>query len=113
MNDQYPGLNAQATFAPWREPSRLTFTAAIVLAFALFVSAPAWATSVVLSGMFDGSEAVIAPLVIDPSLSAERCDSTASGYRQSTFEVSESGTYRFNDGLGDLNYYGRQCRGRM
>jgi len=88
------------TFAPPRNRARLLPTTVIALAFSLFISAPAWATGSVLSGMFDGSEPAI------ESLMASDCADTPLGYVQSDFEVSESGTYYFNDAFGELRSFG-------
>lgn len=88
------------TFAPPNRLACLTFAPVVALAFSVFVSAPAWATGSVLSGMFDGSEAAIEPLF------ASDCDDTPLGYVQSAFEVSKSGTYKFNDVFGELRSIG-------
>jgi hypothetical protein len=86
--------------------AQLLVLPALAAAVALFTSTPAWATGSVLSGMFDGTEQVIAPLAIDPHFASEACANAPSGYLQSKFAVSASGTYRFSDALGNLNYYG-------
>lgn len=76
------------------------FAPAIALALSLFVSASAWAKGSVLSGMFDGSEPAI------DSLAEFECARTPLGYVQSTFAVSASGTYYFNDAFGTLRRVG-------
>ena len=88
------------TFAPSCGASRRLFAPAIALAISLFASSPAWAVGSVLSGMFDGSEPVIDPLFMSD------CADAPLGYVQSSFEVSESGAYYFQDAFGVLSWTG-------
>jgi len=73
---------------------------ATLLAVCLFGSAPAWAESTVLSGVFDSTESVAV------SLSGQGCAQHPLGYLQSTFKVSESGAYSFYDSFGGLRSVG-------
>ncbi len=72
----------------------------VALAVCLFGSAPAWAESTVLSGMFDGSEPVMGPI------SDYGCTRGQYGYRQSTFHVSSAGSYIFSNPFEALHYHG-------
>ena len=71
-----------------------------LVALSLLVSTPAWATGSVLSGMFDGSEPVIDPLIPGD------CNLSPVGYRDVSFAVSDSGTYSVHDALGAFRYSG-------
>lgn len=73
---------------------------AVALAVCLFGSAPAWAESTVLTGMFDGSEPVMGPI------SDYGCTPGQYGYRQSTFHVSSGGSYIFSNLFEALHYHG-------
>ena len=77
--------------------TELLRASSLALAFSPFLVNPAWAEGSVLSGMFDGSEPVIAPLV------ESACTQTAMGYRQSVFEVSTSGIYHFRNAFGNAD----------
>ena len=73
---------------------------ALALAVCLFGSAPASAESTVLSGMFDGSEPIMA------ALWSNYCSSSSSGYRQTDFTVSTNGNYSLQDAFDGLAYVG-------
>lgn len=78
----------------WRSLTRLLQASAFALVCSLIPVTPAWAVGSVLSGMFDGSEPAIEPLV------GSECTQTPMGYRQSDFEVSAGGTYHFKNAFG-------------
>ncbi|HLF30926.1 MAG TPA: hypothetical protein VI566_07850 [Xanthomonadales bacterium] len=94
------GVERSRTPVTPHSPAQPNYLPAIALALSLLVSVPAWAVGSVLSGMFDGSEPAI------DSLSGFECAHTPLGYQQSTFEVSTSGTYTFNDAFGSLRSVG-------
>jgi len=87
-------LERPKTFATSRGAARLLLAPVLVLICLLFASAPIWATGSVLSGVFDGSEPVVNPLL------AGGCGETPLGYVEATFKVTKSGTYTFLDLLG-------------
>jgi len=79
--------------------SRVT-TQAMVLAVCLFGSAPAWAESTILSGMFDGAEPAI------DALHSYGCAREKLGYVQTTFRVSIDGLYRSYNAFDQLDRHG-------
>jgi hypothetical protein len=86
--------------APAFSRTRFILATIVVYLFWAFGAASAFASGSVLSGKFDGTEAVIDPLW------SSACEATRLAYQQTAFEVSASGSYYFNDAFGSLRQVG-------